>query len=282
MEPTSEELNSLSAACQKLWDLDSNRLEPGVHYEIDVQDGKKPFEMHDAGGGKFFKRVHKDIWTRPTYLIFYNLLDNYERTTGSAEVVTDTEKREMAAFLDAVCETAPMQYCHRYLVAKDLASPDINVFKRQLYQMWFSFYRRDGNNDTCGFEHVFVGEYDTSDGKLSGFHNWVQFWIEECKGNVDYRGYIVPRVRGAQEVDNHDQLLSVQFAWHGELKPVTTLFIGVSPEFEMALYTLCFLAGSEQNNISIGNYDLTIRCYRIHSSYGDKIGSAFAEIVREN
>lgn len=45
------------------------------------------------------------------------------------------------------------------------------------------------------------------------------------------------------QVDNADRVLSVQFSWEGQDKPVTTLFIGTSPEFELALYTLCFLAG---------------------------------------
>jgi hypothetical protein len=32
-----EELSDLSLACQKVWDLDGNRLEPGQHYDIDLQ-----------------------------------------------------------------------------------------------------------------------------------------------------------------------------------------------------------------------------------------------------
>ena len=32
-----EELSDLSLACQKVWDLDGNRLEPGQHYNIDLQ-----------------------------------------------------------------------------------------------------------------------------------------------------------------------------------------------------------------------------------------------------
>lgn len=39
--------------------------------------------------------------------------------------------------------------------------------------MWFSYYRRDGQgNDSCGFEHVFVGE--SKGDSITGFHNWIQ------------------------------------------------------------------------------------------------------------
>jgi hypothetical protein len=34
---------SLSEAVQKLWELDSNRCEPNQDYQLNVQDGKKPY-----------------------------------------------------------------------------------------------------------------------------------------------------------------------------------------------------------------------------------------------
>lgn len=42
--------------------------------------------------------------------------------------------------------------------------------------------------DSCGFEHVFVGE--TKNGQeVMGLHNWIQFYLQEKHNNVDYKGY---------------------------------------------------------------------------------------------
>lgn len=44
------------------------------------------------------------------------------------------------------------------------------------------------SEDSCGFEHVFVGE--TKNGKkIMGLHNWVQFYLQEKHGHVDYKGF---------------------------------------------------------------------------------------------
>lgn len=44
------------------------------------------------------------------------------------------------------------------------------------------------SEDSCGFEHVFVGE--TKYGReITGLHNWVQFYLQEKHGHVDYKGY---------------------------------------------------------------------------------------------
>lgn len=126
--------------------------------------------------------------------------------------------------------------------------------------------------DSSGFEHVFVGEvralllsllvstikictcsinncitdimYQVKNGQVSGFHNWIMFWLEEKKGNVDYRGYIKPKSNYSNaETNDDDFVLTLQFSWNGVEKFVGTSFIGVSPEFELALYTMAFLAG---------------------------------------
>lgn len=81
-----------------------------------------------------------------------------------------------------------------------------------------------------------------------------------------------------EEVDANERMLSVQFTWNGQLKDVSSMFIGTSPEFELALYTLCFLAGQEENIVQVGDYEVKIKVYRIKSKYGDKVGSAYPEV----
>ena len=71
----------------------------------------------------------------------------------------------------------------------------------------------------------------------------------------------VCRRGGQQEQQSgNEHLISVQFGWGGEIKDVSSLFIGTSPEFELALYTLCFLAGAEENVVQVGGYEVKIRC----------------------
>lgn len=281
--PTAEELADVSLACARLWELDTNRLEPGVHYEIDPQGGKKAYQERDAARDPLFKWVDESVFKRETYASFFSLLDNYERETGKAEVVTEEEKMEMWDFLHDVMETAPMRYVHEYLVKKGKAKRSPKAFAHTLHSLWFELYRRECGNDSSGFEHVFVGE--EKDGKITGFHNWIQFYVEEKKGNVDYRGFIVPRRRGAERPDDHTQLLSIQFAWYddddgsNDIKSVSSMFVGTSPEFELALYTLCFIDKGDKHLAHCGDYTVEIESHAYHTHFGDRIGTVFPSAV---
>ena len=44
------------------------------------------------------------------------------------------------------------------------------------------------SEDSCGFEHVFVGETKYGQ-EVMGLHNWVQFYLQEKHDHVDYKGY---------------------------------------------------------------------------------------------
>jgi poly(U)-specific endoribonuclease len=273
----------ISAAVQHLWNLDDNRLDPEADYTMNVQSGKKPFWKEDGANDPLFSAVDRACFQRPTYAAFIALLDNYSAETGVAEVVSDAERSEVSTFLNAVMETKPMQFCHQYCRAKDPngVPSSSQEFKGLLKKIWFDLYRREQTGDSSGFEHVFVGE--VKNGEVSGFHNWIQFYLEEQKGGLDYRGYIKPRSQTDALADANDYLLSLQFSWHGVEKFVSTSFIGVSPEFELALYTMCFLVGEEENDVELNTggaendaYGLKIKCYKIAR---DKVGTSFPEVT---
>ncbi|XP_023539783.1 poly(U)-specific endoribonuclease-B [Cucurbita pepo subsp. pepo] len=272
LEPSEDELADFARACNKLWELDLNRLVPGQDYEIDCGEGKRVHGREDMAQASLFSWVNEDVFRKPTFSRFCSLLDNYNPDQGSKEVVTPEERQEQAAFIEEISRTAPIKYLHKYLSYKGVTSNDYQDFKRMLTSLWFDLYGRGGtSHSSSAFEHVFVGEIKQQGGQeVSGFHNWLQFYLEEAKGSVDYQGYIFPRRRG-QFPDSETQLLTIQFEWNGVLKSVSSTLVGVSPEFELALYTLCFFLGGEDNHVELGPYPVNIKCYRL----GNKIGSVF-------
>lgn len=103
-------------------------------------------------------------------------MDNYESEIGVVETVTNEERKENWDFINLIFGTKVMQLAHDFLVSKGKANPSVDEFKRDFYNMWFKLYRRKRGikgGDSCGFEHVFVGE--TREDEVIGFHNWIQF-----------------------------------------------------------------------------------------------------------
>ncbi|XP_062868082.1 uridylate-specific endoribonuclease B [Trichomycterus rosablanca] len=268
----------LSAMVQELWDNDINRLRPGTDYRISLQ-GKalNTTDGSEIPGVPLFTYVDESIFRKETFLAFISLLDNYESDAGEPEVVTPEEEAEIYRFLDAVIKTPAMKIVHKYLEKKNLSPVDADAFKNQLYHIWFELYARKGSirPDSSGFEHVFVGE--TRGGHtVIGFHNWIQLYLQEKLGHIDYKGYSV-QVNSPQP-DENKHILALQFSWKNGIKPKGSIFIGVSPEFEFALYTLCFLTSpNERVKVSFSLYDVEIVCHHYNQKH---IGTTYPVLVR--
>ncbi|XP_066525065.1 poly(U)-specific endoribonuclease-C-like [Hoplias malabaricus] len=240
----------LSAILNELWKLDVNRLKPGTDYIINLQDkadyvAKGSNSAKDKANTPLFSYVNEEkLRSIETFARFINLLDNYEMSTGVAETVTRDELEENDLFLDALLKTEVMKRAHKYLVSKGQAKSDIAQFKKQLFDIWFKLYHRgkSGGEDSCGFEHVFVGEAKYGK-ELMGLHNWVQFYLQEKLNFVDYKGY---KSSDKDKPTPNDHVVNLQFSWKGLVKPLGSSFIGVSPEFEVALFTIIFLMSNEQ------------------------------------
>lgn len=275
----------LSKILNELWKADENRLVPGVDYHISVQ-GKAGYVVagsnnaRDCARQPLFSYVNEDrLRSIKSFAAFTALLDNYEMSTGIAEVVTPEEMAENFHFLDVILETKVMQLAHQYLVSKNLTSADARGFRQHLYDIWFQLYSRGGRGrDSSGFEHVFVGE--TKRGKeIMGLHNWVQFYLQEKHNHIDYKGFVARRDKNKPDEDDH--VLTLQFSWKEMVKPVGSSFIGVTPEFEFALYTICFLQSSARVSrelVMVDEFHLQIVVYR----HGKYIGSSYPVLLSNN
>lgn len=277
-EALAEAGGSIHRAAQQLWKLDgANRLRPGIDYEVNTQLKARSYH-DDEATDPFVTFLSEEVWERPTYASFRRLLDNYVAETGVPERVSDQEREEEQTFLDAICETPVIRFVQKWLaeyaqdmdVGMDVLS--MSSFRDVLYRLWFALYARGIDRDSSGFEHAFCGEIDR--GVVKGMHNFFQVYLEEQRGHFNYMGYLEYGQRRG-EVDGEDRLLTVRFKWMDRLKPASSMFVGCSPEFEIALYTLMWLGRAAGQTVELGPYDVRVKVYDMHGF----IGAAFPELV---
>lgn len=73
--------------------------------------------------------------------------------------------------------------------------------------------------------------------------------------------------------------MKVRFTHNGLNKPVNTLFVGTSPELELALYTVCFKLRPDRTcPVSLGNNKFGVVTYSWRYRGKSLIGSAYPEI----
>lgn len=74
-------------------------------------------------------------------------------------------------------------------------------------------------------------------------------------------------------------IVKVRSKYNGYDKPVTTIFVGTSPELEMALYTVCFYARPDGNcPVSLGGTKFDIVTHKFKYRGNDLVGTAYPEI----
>lgn len=68
--------------------------------------------------------------------------------------------------------------------------------------------------------------------------------------------------------NRNPNFLTVQFSWNNDVKPKGSMLIGVSPEFEIALYTVAQLMGDDTQIISLGGEPVMIKAYKTAGKIG--------------
>lgn len=85
----------------------------------------------------------------------------------------------------------------------------------------------------------------------------------------------------SMQPDDDDHVLNVQFSWHGLVKPVASAFVGVSPEFEMAIFSILFLTSTEKTTTAVVNLD-EYQLEMVVHRHGRSIGTAYPKLLSSN
>ncbi|KAI4905750.1 hypothetical protein NFI96_018687 [Prochilodus magdalenae] len=258
----------LQAVSEALYRLDSNKAtasELVINPQVLIANSETSAKI-DYSSQPLYKYVNEaSLFSKPTFKAFIALLDNYVRNTGTAESVPSQEVQEQETFLrEAMQNTNVGRELYGFLSSQGFYS-SWDEFLLDLKNMWFGLYsRNNGQLDSSGFEHIFAGEI--KDGKVSGFHNWVRFYQLEQQGLLNYYSH---NFDGPWS--SYPDVLGMQFMWDGYYKQVGSAFIGSSPEFELAIYTLCHLTRpSSLCRLTMGGQAVNIQTYTWdNSSYGD-------------
>nr|KAG5699948.1 hypothetical protein BaRGS_018247 [Batillaria attramentaria] len=157
-----------------------------------------------------------------------------------------------------------MQTTFKYLQCRGIVHTEPD-FRSELMRLWFTPYPRHpgGQADSSGFEHVMVGEYQSSS-EVNGLHSWLAYYLKEKNHQINYYGYVER---------TSPNLVALNYSWNGRHKGLGSFFLGTSPEFDMALYTLCALANTGAVQLN-GKY-IHIQTHDISFVSGHQIASAY-------
>ncbi|KAK3598712.1 hypothetical protein CHS0354_003273 [Potamilus streckersoni] len=248
----------LSAVMQDLWNSDTNRLRES-DYTISTT------------GSRLFTYVNTTALNKPTFQGLIHLLDNYNIVVGQAEQQTTAELAEVNDFVNTILATSVMTKTFTFLVENGHITNSNSVFRDVLMELWFNLYPRSngGPTDSSGFEHVIVGELKGTS-TVSGFHSWIRLYLEEKNGNLLHESFLIRK---------EPNMIATAFSWHGVKKTKASFFLGTSPEFDMAVYTICGLVHRDSLcKFTLQNQAVSIQTWDVVHKSGYQVASAYPSI----
>ncbi|CAL7943093.1 unnamed protein product [Xylocopa violacea] len=263
---TNEDIKKLT---ESLYEKEQSALK---YITVNLQGQKKDDSTNDDAPEPLLK-VTDEAYEIPTVKAVIALHDNYEFDVKTKETVTPEKRKEESELIDKILETDVMKAVMKFLADKGYIENDEFEFKDTLRRIWFSLFKRiDGDASSSGFETVFLAEQFDSD--VIGLHNWIYYAKQETEKKLNYLGYIKELKLG-----NKAEVLKVRSSLNGVVQPVTTIFVGTTPELEFALYTMCFF--TRPNNlcpISLGGSEFMIIVSRINYFGKDILVSGYPDI----
>ncbi|CAI4224107.1 unnamed protein product [Auanema sp. JU1783] len=178
--------NTLTTFLSQLASSD-DRVDAKVQLNYQNMASKAHFD-HDNAPKPLFTSVDPAVLQRPTFTSLQNLMKFYQADATVAENRTPSWNTAISDFLDDVLNTNVMKTAQNFLYNHGMASNDLQTFKEQVTSIWFTLFSRNGGvPSSSGFKSLFFGE-ETS-GKVVSFNNWVQFYLQENAGLINYHGW---------------------------------------------------------------------------------------------
>lgn len=256
---------------ESLFNKDTSNLNQYV--TPNYQKKTASYSLDDDAPNKLLTVDEQNLYRVNTVEKMRALFNNYELDTSINEHATALEKNEENDFIDELLKTNVMRTLMQFLLTKDHVTADPRTQKDYLKTIWFTMYSRgQGRIGSSGFEHVFLAE--NKNNTILGMHNWLYMYEMEKSGRVDYKGWIKKLDLGSK-----GSVVKLRFAYDNLNKPVNGIFIGTSPELEIALYTLCFATFPEKDCVVASNgNEFKIRTYPFRYRGKTVIGSAYPEV----
>lgn len=254
---------------ESLYEKENSALK---HITMNLQGQKKDDSTTDDAPEPLLT-VKDEAYEIPTVKAVLALHDKYELDVRKKEAVTSEARKEQSELLDKILETDVMKATMKFLADKGYIEDDEYEFKDSMKRIWFSQFKRiDGDASSSGFETVFLAEQFDSD--IIGLHNWIYYAKQEAEKKLNYLGYV-----NEAKLGDKGAVLKVRSSLNGIVQPVTTVFVGTSPELEFALYTMCFF--TRPNNpcpVSLGGTDFTVYASRVNYFGKDILISGYPDI----
>jgi len=267
-----QEDTELSTFLSELWRGDSakaryvavgNAQGANVDIRLNVGGRTNSRDTNDVAANPLFSYVNEPrLLGHQTTRLLIGLFNDFRLSASIAEdqETNRNNKREVDAFLTAIINTDIMKKTYDFVRRKNMISNlTPQKWRSTLYRIWFKLYSRHQRVlGSSGFEHVFLGEID--DGQAKGIHNWIWIYKQEKAGHLDYKGQISRHTFNPCVLRGRFALTANRRVYG---KPMTSLLVGATPEFELAMFTLAFLKHPNAvTNIKVNQVNLKIQTYK--------------------
>ncbi|KAI6231757.1 Peptidase [Aphelenchoides besseyi] len=203
---------------------------------------------------KLFTYVNPQVLQQPVYQHLLNLRQHFNPQVGVVDAQSQAKTNAIDDFFNYVWQTPVFQTLVGYLQSNlhdwTTAQSTANVpLKSAIRSLWFDpFPRITGRQtlDSCGFEHVFLGEKNMKNHnpEAIGLHNWVVMHnMQETPADAfHYRGY---------HNKSYDVIAETSLSWNNFIKTHNSYLVNSSPTFDFALFTACALIHDNKNKCKV-------------------------------